>query len=331
LKTFSNFELKTFEQLASLSQSSLKKVLASFLPRHYSKVIETDDYIFAEGDIPIALVAHMDTVFKLPPEEIFFDQRKNVLWSPDGLGADDRAGVYAILAIIRDGYRPHVIFTTDEEVGGKGALALSKLDCPFPGLKYIIELDRRGGNDCVFYDCDNQEFTDYVETFGFQWNFGSYSDICEFCPTWGVAGVNLSIGYRDEHSVSEILHVGHMFATIEKVKKMLDDAKNVVNPFIYIETKNWRYAYGLDWYGYGRDIQKCHCCGKYYTEDAVLPVVMQDGTTKFYCPTCVSDNVAWCKTCGSAYQKYSPEAPDEGTCPKCIELKLKKEKKNATR
>ena len=99
MKTFKNSELRTFEQLASLRQSSLKKVLASFLKKHYKKVVHTKDYIFAEGTIPIALTAHMDTVFKQPPQEIFFDPVKNVMWSPEGLGADDRAGIFAIVQI----------------------------------------------------------------------------------------------------------------------------------------------------------------------------------------------------------------------------------------
>ena len=93
----------------------------------------------ATGDIPIALVAHMDTVFKKPPEEIFFDQKHNVMWSPQGLGADDRAGVFAIVQIVRSGLKPHVIFTTDEECGALGAMALAKLDCPFTELKYLIQ------------------------------------------------------------------------------------------------------------------------------------------------------------------------------------------------
>ena len=41
--------------------------------------------------------------------------QKNVMISPDGLGADDRAGVFMIMNIVKAGFRPHVIFTTDEE------------------------------------------------------------------------------------------------------------------------------------------------------------------------------------------------------------------------
>lgn len=326
MKSFKNTELKTFEQLASLRQSSLKKVLASFLKKHYTKVIDTKDYIFAEGDIPIALVAHMDTVFKNPPHEIFYDEKHNVMWSPQGLGADDRAGVFAILQIIKGGLKPHIIFTTDEEYGAIGASKLALLDCPFSDLRYLIQLDRRGSDDCVFYNCNNDEFVDYIENFGFVWNYGSFTDISELCPAWGIAGVNLSVGYRDEHSTNEILFVGQLLSTINKVKKMLME-KNIPQ-FKYIPL----YDYYDDWYItgkniYGHEVIKCEGCGKYHLEEEMFPAVMQNKTTKFYCSECLADKVAWCKVCNSAFEKYSPEAPTTGTCPLCIEDKLK-EKKN---
>ena len=326
MKTFKESELKTFEQLAMLRQGSLKQILASFLKKHYKQVVHTKDYIFAVGDIPVALVAHLDTVFKNPPTDIFFDQKKNVLWAPNGLGADDRAGVFAIVQIVRAGYKPHIIFTTDEEIGGHGASKLALLDCPFKELKYIIELDRRGSNDCVFYDCENQEFVEYVEQFGFEYNFGSYTDICEFCPAWGIAGVNLSIGYKDEHSTSETLFVGQMLSTIEKVKKMLADAAHIEEAFIYIPSKTaYHYTYGYDWYDYRPRVLKCTSCQKYLMEEELFPVVMLDKDTKFFCPDClVNDKIAWCNQCSSAYQKAVAAESDTGICPKCVELKEKK-------
>lgn len=332
MRTFKDSELKTFEQLAMLKQSSLKKVLASFLQKHYKRVINTKEYVFAEGEIPVAVCAHMDTVFAEPPEEIYFDPKKNVIFSPDGLGADDRAGVFGIIQLIRAGYRPHIIFTTDEEVGGYGASVLAELDCPFSELKYIIELDRRGANDCVFYECENSDFTEYVESFGFVKNFGSYTDICELCPAWKVAGVNLSIGYRDEHSYTEVLFVGQMLATIDKVKKMLDDAKHLAAPFEYIPSpfrisKYSNFAYGWDFGDTkdGRAVLKCHHCGKYYMEEEMFPVVMLDKTTQFYCPDCLVNNVAWCNVCGNAFQKQHTSDPDDGVCIFCKERREKNE------
>ena len=101
------------------------------LRKIYPTVLETKDYICAEGVIPIALVAHMDTVFFKPATTIYYDRQKNTMWSPMGLGADDRAGVFAIIQILQSGLRPHIIFTTDEEKGCLGAEALAKTECPF--------------------------------------------------------------------------------------------------------------------------------------------------------------------------------------------------------
>jgi hypothetical protein len=218
---------KLFTDIASLSQVYLKEAISEYLHSKYEQVYETDTYICAVGEIDIALMAHLDTVFQAP-KEIFFDLEKMVFWSPEGLGADDRAGVYAIISLIMEtNLRPHIIFTTDEEIGGVGAKALAKIENPFPSLKYIIELDRQGKNDCVFYGCGNKEFQDYVVKFGFHKELGTFSDITFVCPAWNVAGVNLSIGYENEHSRSEILRFKNLQLTMLKVKKMLEDHVNI--------------------------------------------------------------------------------------------------------
>ena len=190
-------DYQLFRALAELTQEQLRNLLFAHLKRKYKKIIATEDYIYAVGDVPIGLLAHMDTVFKAPPEEIYYDTRQNVIWSPQGLGADDRAGVFAILKILQQTkLRPSIIFTTNEEVGGLGAFQLAdEVKKPVSDLKFLIQLDRRGSDDCVFYDCDNREFVNFIESYGFKENFGSFTDISILCPIWGIAGVNLSIGY----------------------------------------------------------------------------------------------------------------------------------------
>lgn len=309
MRVLKNSDYRTFEKLCGLSQNSLKKTLALFLRSKYNKVVETQDYIYAEGDIPIALVAHMDTVFPKPAKTVYYDKDKNVIWSPYGLGADDRAGVFAIIQIIKSGKRPHIIFTTDEEIGAWGASSLGLENCPFKDLKYVIELDRHGSNDCVFYDCDNVEFTDYIESFGFVTAIGSFSDICMFCEQWGVAGVNLSIGYEDEHSIAETLHVGHMLNTIDKVITMLS-VKEI--PFFkYIRSP---YAYSSCWYTNEYDLTHCWMCGREYSLEEMVPVKLKDKTTKNFCIDCLVDTVSWCHCCGEAYE---PEENDKGICNDC--------------
>lgn len=301
-------DLKTFEQLCSLTQQGMKKTMSSYLKKKYSNVIETKDYIMAEGDIPIALVAHMDTVFPRPAKEIFYDRVKNVIWSPDGLGADDRAGIFAIIYILRHGLRPHIILTTDEERGAVGASYLAMRDCPFEGLRYLIQLDRRGGNDCVFYDCANEAFIKYIESFGFAEAIGSFSDISVICPAWKVAGVNLSIGYRDEHSMTEVLFVNQMFCTINKVIKMLSEKE--IPAFEYVAS-----PYAGRWYNWigpedkqaSTDNTHCKVCGKEFTKEELIPVNCLDGSLQYYCIDCISGKVDWCQACGEAY-----EIPPEG-------------------
>ena len=207
--------VKLMRQLCLLNQTKLRQTLSTFLRRVYPNVVETEAYIYAEGSQPICLVAHLDTVFSALPEEIFYDPEQEVMWSPQGLGADDRAGVYAILSIINSGFRPSVVFTTDEEKGCLGAaeLVIDHPDCPFPNLKAIIELDRCGKEDSVFYDCDNIDFEEYIAQFGFKPNLGSFSDISTIAPEWGVAAVNLSVGYVDEHTYNERLYVKHLELT----------------------------------------------------------------------------------------------------------------------
>ena len=158
-------DYKLFERLVSLNQRELKKSMELYIRDKYGKnTIITKEYIVGIGEIPIALVAHMDTVFKVPATDLYYDRRKGVMWSPQGLGADDRAGVFAIIKILQSGLRPSIILTTDEEVGGVGAAALALSGNPIPNLKYMIELDRRGTNDCVFYDCYVPEFIEYIES-----------------------------------------------------------------------------------------------------------------------------------------------------------------------
>lgn len=311
MKTLKPNDLKTLTQMFRMSQRTLRYTMETYLKSKYSKVVATNQYVIAEGNIPIALVAHLDTVFPKTPAEIFHDQNHNILWSPTGLGADDRAGVFAISQIVKSGLRPHIILTTDEEIGAAGAIAVANAGMPFADLRYIIELDRRGSNDCVFYNCNNVEFTEYVEEFGFVEHWGTFSDISILCPKWGVAGVNLSIGYRDEHSTSEILFLTHMINTIEKVKKMLT-AKEIPSfkyiPMFHENHFTWNYNYGFT------EIP-CSKCKKMFLEEEMFPVLMPDGTTENYCPDCIVDNVSWCVNCGRPYKALSGDL--EGICEEC--------------
>ena len=70
-------------------------------------------------------------------------------------------------------------------------------------FNYLIQLDRRGNDDAVFYDCDNKEFTEFITEKDWDLAQGSYTDICEIAPILNTAAVNFSCGYYHEHHLNE--------------------------------------------------------------------------------------------------------------------------------
>ena len=287
-------DLKLLKYILSLDQYRLKNTISRYLKDNYNNVIETQNYLCAIGSIPIVLVAHLDTVFQNPPKNIYYDNENKVMWSPEGLGADDRAGVFSILYLIKNNYRPSVIFTTNEELGCLGAIKLIKdYPNPFTNIKYIIELDRKGKNDCVFYDYNNLTFIEYIENFGFKESYGSFSDISVIGKQWKIASVNLSIGYFNEHNQTEFLNIDYMKNTISKVIKML--TQNDIPKFEYMSNTT-DYFYFIK--------EQCNCCKKHFYSDELIPIQNNKNNFVYYCIDCIDidDRIKFCENCGEGFQ-----------------------------
>lgn len=335
-KRLSELELKLLNFLINASQKELLRFLPKYLNEKYGNIYATPKYIIGVGNIPVALVAHLDTVhaFSKIPKDIYYDTTQGVIWSPDGLGADDRAGVYGIIKILEAGYRPTVIFTTDEETGALGAQAvIDAFKTPVTDLKYIIELDRRGATDCVFYDCNNPEFQDYIESFGFISQWGTFSDISEICPAWKVAGVNLSIGYENEHTKAELLKISWLNTTITKVCKMLEDIGNA-QAFKYIHSTkySWYSAPGWDdeyrWESLSKASYQCHHCKKTFLEPDVVKVKQPSGKFVFYCIDCLDGGLEFCDVCQELYELDPKHPSPKDCCPHCYQKVLKESAKS---
>ena len=232
--------INLIKEYLKLNEKQLFSKVRRELENYYDnvKVGPHGTYIYAEGNIPIVLVAHLDVVFKTQRQymEIFYDQEEKVMWSPDGLGTDDRAGVLMIVWLLRcTEFRPCILFTTSEETDMRGAYYASIMNIK---PNFVIELDRQGRGESVYYQCDNKEFEAYINSFGFNTAPGTYTDICLLCPSWGCAGVNLSVGYYDEHSYSEHWRVDDFLDTYVKLCNIfLDNQEKYKFKFIRKEEK----------------------------------------------------------------------------------------------
>lgn len=284
--------LELMKTLTTLHPNQLYKVLCKFLKaKEYTNIKKHKDFILAEGKNPICLIAHMDTVFNVPQkkENFLYDSEQKILWGVGGSGFDDRAGIYAIIELLERGWRPHILFTNGEEIGGIGANEVVTKYTKFPfktKCKALIELDRANEKDAVYYSCDNEEFEKYIESFGFEYDYGTFTDISIIAPQWKIAAVNLSVGYMMEHSSNEILHIDWLDATIDKVEKILKHS-DTMKQYRYVPRKNKGYTTKLTplW-----DTDKtCLICGTPLNATNRQPIYNEEF------PYCV------CKSCYNQY------------------------------
>jgi len=215
--------MKKLEDFLRPTQKQLFKLLAKKFKG--KAILSKGNFILVRGTAPVMLVAHLDTVHTEPVRQICASKDGNILMSPQGIGGDDRCGVFALVKIYLSAQvKPWLLFTCDEEVGGLGAqqfcIAYSQRRLPneLDDLKFLVEIDRKGKNDAVFYDCDNPDFEAYITGNGFTTAIGSFSDISLIAPELGVAAVNLSSGYYNAHTLHEFINVNELY---DKVFQLL--------------------------------------------------------------------------------------------------------------
>lgn len=299
-----------FTPLVSMTQRGLLVTLPKWFEKYYPKesIEVAKEYIYIVGEIPIGLVAHLDTVHSSAPFQLFRDQEQGVIWSPQGLGADDRAGIFAIMRLVEQGYRPSIILTTDEESGGGGATAVTiAYPQPKTPLNFLIEIDRMGEMEAVYYNCDSESFEEYITSFGFVTNFGTFSDIYILGPAWQIPSVNVSAGYYNEHTPIEYLVEGVLEETIAVVGKILAD-----------EPRTFECTYRRSSF---YTVNTCDLCLK--PSDDLITVPEEDHSFVYhFCPECVekSNIVRKCRKCGKQFVSF-----DIGEVPYCEECEFGEE------
>lgn len=320
-----NTELReTYSKFFAANSSALQKIMYLYFKHYYGEENTENDhgsYLFVKGSIPIVLIAHLDTVFQFPPteNEIFYDEAKNVMWSPRGLGADDRAGILAILELVKKGFRPYILLTQGEEDGGQGALDFLQSHPQAPeGIHFLIELDRANRKDCVFYECDNRDFVNFISSFGFSETEGVFTDISLICPVWGIAGVNLSVGYFFEHSCTEFLNYNFLFETIDKVSNILSSE---TKKYRYIEKKNSNVILNSI---------ICTKCAEPHNITNMCLIEDENGADDIWCISCLINSEKefyYCAKCGKPILK-NPKIKQKSICYECrkenYEKRLKK-------
>lgn len=264
----------TFIDVLTKTQSEMQEWLPEVLA-DYGYQIKVTDYmiqaISSEENQP-CLVAHLDTINtkrktynygtyyqttattstekdRTPEVQDILVTERYILLSPECkssiqcLGADDRVGVKTILDILEMGLRPHILFTTDEEVGCVGSRKAVEENA-LEGLKMasmLIQIDRgvheRSWHEMVTYDFDPEShkgiFDELRKTYTMA--TGSYTDVAVLGPHLDKPIVNVSASYRHEHTTDEFINLDAYEYNTQGLIKFIEWA-------VKQDTSEWKYV-----------------------------------------------------------------------------------------
>jgi hypothetical protein len=187
----------------------------------------------------LLLQAHVDTV-RHKNTKLELKRFRNILFNGNGiLGADDRLGVWIALQVLNVAIEqklpiPNIIFTNGEETGSTGMKTLCKqiVAKQVNHIELAIALDRRGSTEYVTYNDLPKEVATYIETFGWIEHTGSYSDISVFTDTFSVPSVNISIGYYNQHTANEQIHLDEADLAIRRLVNVVKEPIDKLYPSV---------------------------------------------------------------------------------------------------
>jgi hypothetical protein len=165
---------------------------------------EIDGNFFIQGELPLLLVAHMDTVYddELAQPVLEGDRLYSKIDSGAGIGGDDRCGCWVLMTIYNKYFEskiPSLLFVRDEEFGGKGSLGLkNKID--MSQFKAVIEIDGPGYG--IFYSDSksNSTLDSWLKDRIGLWRTPTYyNDIQNLCGPGLPPGITLGAAYYNQH------------------------------------------------------------------------------------------------------------------------------------
>lgn len=215
-----------------------------------------------ESDTYPVVVAHLDQVQKKHSKDFKAVITDDIIfgYSPSekeiqGLGADDKNGLWIALKCLQTFDVIKVAFFVGEEIGCVGS---SKCDMNFfADARFVVEPDRRGGNDLITeiscMDIASEAFLnafDYA-SFGYKKTSGMMTDVLELTERGvGVACINMSCGYYSPHTDEE-------FTVISDLLNALDLVEHIITTCTDVYPHEATYSYGgynskwSKYYGYG--------------------------------------------------------------------------------
>lgn len=247
IQILENLELlKTLYMIASPSggEKSMRKFICKWIRKNVpNALIDVDKFgniyvVKGVSDTYPCQVAHIDEVHErkhgltLMFGGDIISGRNNYDYRPEGIGGDDKNGIYIALMLLKNHDICKCAFFVGEEVGCVGSND-ANIDF-FSDCRYILQCDRKGNNDFVNnimgMSLSTDEFINDIglADYGYATHDGGLTDVYTLKKRGvNVCVANMSCGYYNPHSEEECTSMSdlqntynlcdHIFKTLTKV------------------------------------------------------------------------------------------------------------------
>ena len=198
------------------------------------------------------VVAHIDQVQRLHSDDFRAVETNGIIFGYsaknhrfEGLGADDKNGVFVALECLKEFDVMKCAFFVGEEIGCIGSSECDMIF--FDDCRFVLQCDRRNGDDLITHISErlcSDEFladADFAD-FGYKETFGAMTDV-ETLKSNGLAVscVNMSCGYYNPHTDEE-------FTDIAELENCLNFVKHVIRKCVNVYPHEPQYKSYLDGY-----------------------------------------------------------------------------------
>ncbi len=227
------------------NERAMKKFIKGYVKKHIPEVTFRSDHV---GNLYMTrgisetypcIVAHLDQVQREHSKDFKAIETEDIIfgYSPknrkrEGLGADDKNGIWIALKCLEKYECIKVAFFVSEEIGCVGSRGADLSF--FEDTRFVIEPDRRGFENLITdisYTslCSNDFLRDIgFERFGYKEESGMMTDVLELKERGlGVSCINLSCGYYEPHSDEEFTVKKDLLNCLGLVEHIIENCQSV--------------------------------------------------------------------------------------------------------
>lgn len=185
--------------------------------------------------------------------------------SLEGIGADDKNGIWVCLKALNDFDVMKCAFFVSEEIGCVGSTSADMMF--FDDCRFVLQCDRNGNKDFIInasgVDLCSAEFVEAIgiHNFGYEVEHGMMTDVMQLKENGlAVSACNISCGYYNPHTDNEMTRLSDLYNCYNLVKHIVTNLTDVY-------PHEYKYEYEDKYNGYYYGGYNGYSLEKYWDDD----------------------------------------------------------------